>query len=84
MSSSYVCIISSTCSSVGGAAGTMLFNRSRHRALCYGGKYSPTFRLHLYTTGMIDLDYPVNIGGVEYITMEVSMQPQFVATVVTK
>ena len=28
MSSSYVCIISSTCSSVGGAAGTMLFNRS--------------------------------------------------------
>ena len=33
---------------------------------------------------MIDLDYPVNIGGVEYITMEVSMQPQFVATVVTK
>ena len=39
---------------------------------------------YINTTGMIDLDYPVNIGGMEYITMEVSMQPQFIATVVTK
>lgn len=51
-----------------------MIRSSAHRVKLFPMKEKVFLPLdYINTTGMIDMDYPVNIGGVEYIAIEVSI-----------